>query len=95
MIAEPGFLRIRGTGKPHLAPMDVKVEAQMEDGRWLPLRGVCSVDIRLRRDELTTAVILFELGALDLEELVPNSVQWVAPRSAWQRFVAWLRAHLP
>ena len=62
----PGFVRIRGAGAPYLIPDDLKFEVQQRDGAWIPLRGVCEWNMKITPGEVVSAMVLLELGELDL-----------------------------
>lgn len=91
MIATPGLIRIRGTGRPLLAGEDIQIECQQGDGSWLPLRGVCSARIAISADELVLATVEIEIGVVELDGVTPNVIVWRDRRSRWQRLISWVR----
>lgn len=58
----PGSVRIRAETP---APDSIRAEVLQENGEWLPLR-LCAVDIRMRGDELVTALIEVEPSSVDV-----------------------------
>lgn len=91
MKAEPGLIRVRGSGRPFLAGMDIHVEALQTDGTWLPLRDVCYATVTIAADDLVRARLELLVSEIDLSGITPDAVAWIDHRSRWQRFVSWLR----
>jgi hypothetical protein len=61
-----GFLRVVGRGRPLLCSDDLTIEFCQRDGSWFPLRGVTSLSIKLRPNQLVNARIEVELTVLDI-----------------------------
>lgn len=86
---QAGFVRFRGRDDDlYLVGPDLIIEVRQADGTWIPLRGVCSADIRMRANEIVTATMEVEICGIDAGAI--NAVAWSDPRTRWQRFRLWL-----
>lgn len=104
MTQSAGQVRIIGiapSGLPIATTPDLRIEVCQADGSWIPLRGVCSIDIRIRRDEIITAAMDIELAWVELINpmviIRPSSLLerarwwWRVTRVRWQQRRAWTR----
>lgn len=91
MEQTPGYVRIRGAGSPLLITPELHVEAQLGDGRWLPLRGVSRIALEVsgNQERFVTATFDIELGGIDLEGVTPFEIVWIDRRSVLQKVSAW------
>lgn len=93
MSGRAGTVRIvgRAEGDVPLAPHECVVEVRQADGSWAPLRGVCSVEVHARPDELVTAHLVIEPTEVELVDMMVGRMQVASYASWWRRLVYKLR----